>query len=125
MNTYEVFLKKDGKLFIHIFSHEFLVYPFEDNNEGDWMAREFFSGGLMPSHKLLLHFQDDLKIESLWKINGQHYEKTSYAWLKRMDDNRNYILSIFNNTYGKKDAKMWFQRWRIFFLSCAVFFCIK
>ena len=36
------FLKQKGKLFIHIFSHEFLVYPFEDNNEGDWMAREFF-----------------------------------------------------------------------------------
>ena len=125
LNKISNFLNDDGKLFVHIFSHHTMVYPYVDNGPGDWMAREFFSGGLMPSHKLLLHFQDDLKIESLWKINGQHYEKTSYAWLKRMDDNKNDILSIFNNTYGKKDAKMWFQRWRIFFLSCAVMFGIK
>ena len=38
-------LKKDGKLFVHIFSHKEIAYPFEDQDEGDWMAREFFSGG--------------------------------------------------------------------------------
>ena len=35
-------LKKDGKLFVHIFSHEKIAYPFEDEGQGDWMAREFF-----------------------------------------------------------------------------------
>ena len=89
------------------------------------MAREFFSGGLMPSHNLLLNFQDDLKIEQQWHISGTHYEKTSYAWLKRMDLNKKEILSLFNDTYGSEDSKMWFQRWRIFFLSCAVMFGMK
>ena len=89
------------------------------------MAREFFSGGLMPSHNLLLNFQDDLKIDATWKVNGQHYEKTSYAWLKNMDNNKKEIINIFNDTYGVENSKMWFQRWRIFFLSCAVMFGIK
>ena len=116
------FLKKEGKLFIHIFSHEFLVYPFEDNNEGDWMAREFFSGGMMPSHQLLLYFQDNLSIESTWRLSGTHYEKTSLAWLKNMDRNRSSILKIFEKTYGVENASIWFQRWRIFFMSCEKLF---
>ena len=119
------FLKDNGKLFVHIFTHHTMVYPFEDNGPADWMAREFFSGGLMPSHNLLLNFQDDLKIESQWKVSGTHYSKTSYAWLNEMDRNKTEIMNIFNETYGKENAKMWFQRWRIFYLSCAVMFGMK
>ena len=66
------FLKPSGKLFVHIFSHNQMVYPFEDKGDGDWMAREFFSGGIMPSHKLLLYFQDHLKIDKVWHFSGEH-----------------------------------------------------
>ena len=47
-------LKKEGKLFVHIFSHQKVAYPFENKDDADWMAREFFSGGQMPSHRLLM-----------------------------------------------------------------------
>ena len=114
-------LNDEGKLFIHIFSHESVVYPFEDQGEADWMAREFFSGGMMPSHDLLLHFQDDLKIDEIWNISGTHYEKTSLAWVNKMDQNKDKIMEIFLDTYGD-DAKLWFQRWRIFFMSCEKLF---
>jgi len=116
------FLKPKGKLFVHIFSHNEMVYPFEDKSEGDWMAREFFSGGIMPSHKLLLYFQDNLKIDKVWHFSGEHYSKTSWAWLKKMDDNKEKILQIFSETYGVENSKMWWQRWRIFFMSCAELF---
>ena len=119
------FLKDNGKLFVHIFTHHTMMYPYVDNGAGDWMAREFFSGGQMPSHNLLLNFQEDLKIEKTWKINGTHYSKTSYAWLNKMDKNKKEIIKIFNKTYGEENSKMWFQRWRIFFLSCAVMFGMK
>ena len=39
-------LKSNGKLFIHIFTHKTLVYPFTEDGEGDWMGRNFFSGGI-------------------------------------------------------------------------------
>ena len=39
-----------------------------------------------------------------------------------MDNNKKEIIEIFNDTYGNDNSKMWFQRWRIFFLSCAVMF---
>ena len=55
-------LKKEGKLFVHIFSHQKVAYPFEDKDDADWMAREFFSGGQMPSHRLLMSFPEQMKI---------------------------------------------------------------
>ena len=114
-------LHDDGKLFIHIFTHQSVVYPFENQGEADWMAREFFSGGMMPSHDLLLHFQDDLIIDDVWSMSGTHYEKTSLAWVNKMDANKDSIMKIFLKTYGD-DAKLWFQRWRIFFMSCEKLF---
>ena len=114
-------LHDDGKLFIHIFTHQSVVYPFENQGEADWMAREFFSGGMMPSHDLLLHFQDDLIIEDIWRMSGTHYEKTSLAWVNKMDANKDIVMKIFSKTYGD-DAKLWFQRWRIFFMSCEKLF---
>ena len=114
-------LNDEGKLFVNIFSHESVVYPFENQGEADWMAREFFSGGMMPSHDLLLHFQDDLKIDDIWRMSGTHYEKTSLAWVNKMDQNKDVIMKIFSDTYGD-DAKLWFQRWRIFFMSCEKLF---
>ena len=116
------FINERGSLFIHIFAHEFLAYPFENEGDGDWMAREFFSGGMMPSHNLLLYFQDDLKIDQVWRLSGTHYEKTSLAWLNEMDKNKRYIVEIFKETYGGKNAGIWFQRWRIFYLSCEQLF---
>lgn len=119
------FLKKEGKLFVHIFSHASLVYPYEDNGPGDWMAREFFSGGLMPSHTLFKDFQDDLTLIKDWKISGIHYKKTSYAWLEKMDNNKDEVLTLFEETYGKDSALLWFQRWRIFFMACGEMFGMK
>ena len=118
------FLNDDGKLFVHIFSHKNLVYPYEDNGPGDWMAREFFSGGIMPSHDLFSYFDDDLSILKDWKISGIHYMKTSYAWLEKMDRNKDEVLSLFNQTYGN-DSSLWFYRWRIFFMACGEMFGLK
>lgn len=113
------FLKSGGKFFIHIFSHKDFAYPFEVRDESDWMAKYFFTGGMMPSHNLFLHFQDDLSIEKQWTVDGTHYGKTSEAWLKNMDKNKSKILPIFEKTYGKENVTKWWVYWRVFFLACA------
>ena len=115
-------LKPGGKLFIHVFSHKTLVYPFTQEGEGDWMGRNFFSGGVMPSHQLLLYFQSHVKIESSWRVSGTNYERTSRAWLNNMDSRKKEIMRIFNESYGEHQALIWFQRWRIFFMACEVLF---
>ena len=74
------------------------IYPFKFIG---WMAKTFFTGGTMPSHDLLLHFQRDLKLEKRWSINGQHYAKTLDAWLARMDSCYNEVWPILQDTYGQ------------------------
>ena len=115
-------LEPDGKLFVHIFCHREQPYFFEDRGAGDWMARHFFTGGLMPSEHLMEEFSDALAVEDRWRVNGIHYQKTALAWLDNMDRARGQILAIFAQTYGTTDAERWFQRWRMFFLACAELF---
>ena len=112
-------LKPGGKLFVHIFTHREFAYHFEGRDPSDWITRYFFSGGTMPSHDLLLYYQEDLTIERDWKIDGTHYARTSEAWLRRMDDNREVITPILEKTYGCENAAKWRAYWRIFFMSCA------
>jgi cyclopropane-fatty-acyl-phospholipid synthase len=112
-------LKAEGKLFIHIFCHRRFPYTYDGDEEDNWMGKYFFSGGVMPSYKLLFYFQHHLMVENHWHINGMHYSKTAEAWLEKLDQNRNQILPIMQDVYGPKDAERWLQRWRIFFMACA------
>ncbi len=115
-------LQPDGRLFVHIFCHDRFAYPFETDGDNDWMARYFFTGGIMPSFDLLSRFDRDLiQIES-WKVNGIHYARTLEAWLSRMDAARAALWPLFEETYGRPQAQTWWVYWRIFFLACAELF---
>lgn len=114
-------LKPGGKLFVHIFCHRDLVYPFETQGEDNWMGRHFFTGGLMPAADTLLHFQDQLSIEQRWLLPGTHYERTANAWLDNHDRNRDQVMAILKHAYGD-DAALWNQRWRMFWMACAELF---
>jgi cyclopropane-fatty-acyl-phospholipid synthase len=125
MGKVSSWLKNDGKLFVHIFCHKEAPYYFETEGEDNWMGAYFFTGGIMPSDRLLLNFQDQLTIDQQWVVNGTNYEKTALAWLENTDKNRAEILKVLEETYGVKEAHVWLQRWRIFFLSCAELFGYK
>ena len=112
-------LKPGGLFFKHIFVHRATPYLFEDNGPSDWMSRHFFSGGMMPSDDLPLMFQQDLKLMRRWRWDGTHYEKTANAWLNQMDEQREALWPVFQQTYGEDRAQAWWSRWRIFFMACA------
>lgn len=115
-------LKPGGKLFVHIFCHRSLMYPFETQGEDNWMGRYFFTGGLMPSADTLLHFQRDLSIEQRWLVPGTHYERTANHWLENQDRHRDEVMSVLVQAYGAADAARWNQRWRMFWMACAELF---
>jgi cyclopropane-fatty-acyl-phospholipid synthase len=110
--------KWNGLLFVHIFSHNRLAYPYEVKDASDWMSQHFFTGGVMPSDQLLLYFQDDFAIRDHWVLDGSHYQKTARAWLQNQDANREEILKLFEGVYGKAEALKWWVRWRVFFMAC-------
>ena len=114
-------LKDDGRFFMHVFAHRGAPYAFEERDETDWMSRHFFSGGMMPSDDLPLHFQDDLRVDKRWRWDGTHYQKTSEAWLRNMDASRDALMPMMAATYGQA-ADVWWQRWRLFFMSVAELF---
>lgn len=114
-------LRDDGKLFVHIFCHRTLSYPFEAVGSDNWMGRHFFTGGLMPAADTLLWFQDSLQIEDRWFIDGTHYQRTANHWLANQDAGRDEVLSILRQTHGNA-APLWFQRWRMFWMACAELF---
>jgi len=117
-------LKPKGKLFVHIFTHAEYAYKFEINGSTDWMAKYFFSGGIMPSRNLLMNFSDDFTLKSQWNINGSHYSKTLEAWLQQMDENKEEITKIFDECYGNESKKFW-TYWRIFFMACSETFAFR
>ncbi len=119
MSCIASWLKPGGTLFVHIFTHHRYAYPFEVRDDSDWMAKYFFTGGIMPSDDLLLYFQDDLKIQQHWQVDGRHYQRTAEAWLANMDQHREQIMPIFTQCYGAANAMRWYQYWRVFFMSCA------
>ena len=129
MRNYEVLLGKiaswlrpGGQLFVHIFCHRNLMYPFETTGDDNWMGRYFFTGGLMPAADTLLHFQRELRIEQRWLLPGTHYQKTSDHWLANQDAHRDEVMAVLTTAYGPSEAARWHQRWRMFWMSCAELF---
>jgi cyclopropane-fatty-acyl-phospholipid synthase len=133
MRNYELLMRRiagwlnpGGTLFVHIFTHKCYAYPFEIRDESDWMARYFFTGGIMPSDDLLLNFQRDVQIEDHWLESGMHYGHTAHAWLENTDAHKAEILELFENTYAssllkqqrRAEATKWLVRWRVFFMAC-------
>ena len=108
-------LKPDGWLFVHMFTHLKHAYLMENN----WLAAHFFTGGMMPSDALLLSFNQAFSVKTQWHINGVHYQKTSEAWLENLDTHKTPVLDIFSRVYGPEKALRMLVMWRVFLMTCA------
>jgi len=111
-------LEPNGLMFVHIFCHAYLHYPFD----GGWMTDNFFSGGQMPAFDTLMHFSEHMRMVDSWRVNGKHYSKTLEAWLVKLDANKAQALSILKDA---PNPKIQFQRWRMFMLACSELFAYR
>ena len=114
-------LRPDGRLFLHVFTHRDTPYRFDMNDKEDWIAQHFFTGGIMPSHGLVRRFPDLFEVEAEWRWSGEHYRRTAMDWLANFDRQAPAIDRIFRGVYGA-DTAIWKRRWRVFFLATAGLF---
>ncbi len=115
-------LTSDGALFVHVFSLRDEPYFFEVDGRSDWMARHFFTGGLMPSDDLLETCAHGFRLDERWRVDGTHYERTSNAWLAQQDVAETELRSVLASVVGPDEAPRALQRWRIFHMACAELF---
>lgn len=114
-------LKPEGRVFIHIFTHRDAPYLFDHTVSDDFIAQHFFTGGVMPSKGLMRQFPDLFAVEREWTWNGRHYQRTADDWLANMDANIDRVSELMAETYGDQ-AKLWTRRWRRFYMATAGLF---
>ena len=114
-------LKPEGRMFIHVFTHRDAPYRFDHTDSGDFIAQHFFTGGIMPSRGLIRQFPDLFEVEQAWTWSGEHYARTAEDWLANMDRNAERVAELMRETYGS-DAALWTRRWRRFYLATAGLF---
>ena len=126
MRRISSWLVADGALFVHVFCHRSLAYPFEAESGGDWMARHFFTGGIMPARETLAHFQEHMRLTQTWEVSGSHYQQTARAWLDNLDRNPEAAAKALSVTLPpnieRGGARIQLQRWRMFFMACEELF---
>ena len=114
-------LNPDGRAFVHVFAHRSTPYRFDHGDASDWIAKHFFTGGLMPSRGLMYEFADLFEVEQSWWWPGTHYANTARDWLRNLDANRLSVKEALLPTYGPA-TDMWIRRWRLFFLATSGLF---
>ena len=113
-------LRPDGTLFVHVFTHRSASYEFADQAATDWMSRHFFTGGIMPADTLFWRYQDHLALSEHWRVNGRHYGQTAEHWLQNIDRNRAQAEAALRaDGLDATATKLQINRWRIFFMACA------
>ncbi|KAF8197879.1 S-adenosyl-L-methionine-dependent methyltransferase [Pholiota molesta] len=116
---------EESLLFIHIFCHKSMPYHFVEDD--GWMAKNFFSGGTMPSHDLFLYFQSDLVLLRNWYLPGTHYSRTCEDWLRMQDNNSKKGLKELEKDAVKKgqpaiEGRKAYNRFRVFYMACSELF---
>ena len=129
MRNYELLLGRiaswlvpGGSLFVHLFCHRRYCYFFEVDGGADWMARHFFTGGMMPSVDLLPRCAGPLRLERRWEVGGGDYERTLRAWLANLDARLPEAEQVLGAGEAPGAGRLRVGRWRLFLLACAELF---
>jgi cyclopropane-fatty-acyl-phospholipid synthase len=114
-----------GALFFQVFSNRVFAYPYEVSVEDDWMARHFFTGGMMPSDGLLPRVASNFDVAGHWHVDGTHYGRTANAWHDELVKHRQDVIALFTADLGPAGARAAYNRWKLFFLACAELFSYR
>jgi len=118
-------LRPGGELFVHVFAHRDRPYLFEVGGAGDWMARNFFTGGMMPSEDWIPRAIDALDHRQTWRFDGRHYTRTLAAWRERLEGQRDATVDALSVGVSREEAQRRWTRWRTFLIACEELFAAR
>ena len=118
-------LRPGGELFVHVFAHRSRPYLFEIGGGGDWMARHFFTGGMMPSEEWIPNAIDALEHRQTWRFDGRHYARTLAAWRLQLEEEREATLAVLARGTTPAEAQRRWNRWRTFLIACEELFAAR
>ena len=118
-------LRPGGELFVHVFAHRSRPYLFELGGAGDWMARHFFTGGMMPSEDWIPDAIDALQHRQTWRFDGRHYTRTLAAWRELLEREREATLEVLGRGATEAEALRRWHRWRTFLIACEELFAAR
>jgi len=110
-------LRPGGELFVHVFAHRSRPYLFEVGGGGDWMARHFFTGGMMPSEDWIPRAIDALEHRQTWRFDGRHYTRTLAAWREQLEARRGETMAVLGAGTTAEEAERRWHRWRTFLIA--------
>jgi cyclopropane-fatty-acyl-phospholipid synthase len=118
-------LRPGGELFVHVFAHRSRPYLFEVGGAGDWMARHFFTGGMMPSEDWIPEAIDALDHRQTWRFDGRHYTRTLAAWRERLEQRRDEVIEVLSRGASATEGERRYHRWRTFLIACEELFASR
>lgn len=102
-------LKPGALFFVHSLLHQTASYLIDD---GDWLGRNFFSGGSILALNTYLHLTPpELHLIDCRPVNGRGYSRTLLAWLDNLERKKQHYVAV----YGREFV----EGFRAFYLVCA------
>ncbi len=102
-------LKPGGVFLLHTIGTHYTLSPAE--HRANWVARNIFINGELPSQQNLTKSLEGLFILDDWHNFGIHYDKTLMAWSANFD-------SAYPTLKSRYDERF-YRLWRYYLLSCA------
>ena len=81
------FLKPSGAVLLHYIAYNRIIEPMANPNTDLFFGKYIFPGGRFWYFRELYRYQDHLRIENSWFLNGNNYRRTLEAWLKNFWSN--------------------------------------
>jgi cyclopropane-fatty-acyl-phospholipid synthase len=109
-------LKPNGKVLLHFITYQRIIDAMADPNSDLFFGRYIFPGGRFWYFHELPRYQEHLKVEQSWFLNGNNYKHTLEAWLRNLWSNIDKI-----HEHPRMDDKF-IRVWDLYLRFCIAIF---
>ncbi|MBI3992363.1 MAG: class I SAM-dependent methyltransferase [Candidatus Lambdaproteobacteria bacterium] len=110
------FLKPAGSVLLHYIAYNRIIEPMANPTQDLFFGKYIFPGGRFWYFRELFRYQDHLRIENSWFLNGNNYKRTLEVWLENFWHNIDKI-----RTHPDIDERF-IRTWDLYLRFCIAIF---